>query len=128
MKKLLITATLALGSALFVGCQSKHEEGVKSTYRSQSTEVMALPPAVANAAKDVLSDMGLKNINKESTNVDGMVTAMKADDTKVSVTIDKVEKMDQSKVWVTVGTLGDPALGAEIAKAIKTKAEGTPKM
>ena len=59
-----------------------------------------------------------------STNVDGKATAKKADGTKVNVTIKK-QSETMSQVSVVVGTMGQPALGAEIARMIKDRAEGT---
>lgn len=111
-----------LASTLFVGCASKHEEGVTSSYRSQWTDVMADTKMTTDAAKDVLMSEGLKDVSGSATNVDGKAMGKKADGTKVNVTIEK--KTDtSSQVSVTVGTIGDPALGAEIARKIKDKAE-----
>ena len=43
--------------------------------------------------------------------------------TKVNVSIQK-EKESSSQVSVTVGKLGDPTLGAELARKIKDRVEG----
>jgi hypothetical protein len=123
MKTLASAATLALVFALVsLGCQSKHEEGVKSNLRTQWTTVNADPRATADAAEAVLKDEGLKEVKSSATNVDGMASGKLADGTKVSVSIKKKDAV--SEVSVNVGTLGDPALGAEIARKIKDKAEG----
>jgi Flp pilus assembly pilin Flp len=122
MKAFITSVVVALGSVAFVGCASSHEEGVKSNLRSQWTMVAADTTATTDAAKDVLEDRGLKNVTGESTKVDGKVMGKKSDGTEVKVTINK--EGTGSQVNVTVGTLGDPTLGAEIAKAIKVKAEG----
>jgi hypothetical protein len=111
----------AVFALLLAGCQSSHEEGVKSSYRSQWTAVAANPQATADAAKAVLMDEGLKEVTSSSTNVDGTAEGKKADGSKVKVAIAK--KDAGSEVSVTVGTMGDPALGAEIAKKIKMRAE-----
>jgi hypothetical protein len=55
--------------------------------------------------------------------VDGTASAKKADGTKVNVAIQRKDDTT-SEVSVTVGTMGDPALGAQYAKRIKAKAEG----
>ena len=119
-----LTSVLACGAALFLsaGCQSTHEEGVTSDMRSQWTTVMANTEASTAAAKAVLESEGLKDITASSTAVDGKATGKKADGTKIDVSIKK--KTDtSSEVTVTVGTMGSPTLGAELAKKIKEKAE-----
>jgi hypothetical protein len=111
----------ALFTLLLAGCASTHEEGVKSNYHAQWTSVAANPQATADAAKAVFMDEGLKEVSSSYTNVDGMAEAKKADGTKVKASIQK--KDAGSQVSVTVGTMGDPALGAELAKKIKMRAE-----
>src|SRR4051812_20361685 len=105
--------TALVGLAGLWGCKSTHEEGVKSNMRTQWINVAADTRATTAAAEAVLQEEGLKNIHAQSSNVDGRVTADKADGTKVNVSIQK--KSDRSsEVSVTVGSLGDPRLGAEI--------------
>ena len=115
--------SVALGAG--AGCKSKHEEGVKSNLRSQWIDVAADTRTTTAAAEAVLREQGLKDVKAKSTNVDGMVTAKKADGTKVSVSVEK-KADDRSQVSVTVGNLGDPKLGAEIAKRVKTEAGTSP--
>ena len=123
MKNVLaVTAVIVTGLAL-VACQSSHQEGVKSDYRAQWTSVKANTSATTEAAREVLETEGLKDVKANSTNVDGNATAKKADGTKVNVTIKK-ESDTSSQVSVVVGTIGDPALGAELARKIKDRAEG----
>jgi hypothetical protein len=124
MKAFITGVVLALGSAAFVGCASSHEEGVKSNLRSQWTMVSADTMATTDAAKAVLEERGLKDVSGSSTKVDGKAMGKKSDGTEVKVAIEK--EGTGSQVSVTVGTLGDPTLGAEIAKAIKDKAQGMP--
>jgi hypothetical protein len=119
---LTLTVATMLGIALFVGCASRHEEGVKSDIRTQWTSVNADTKATADAAEAVLRDEGLMNVKSRSTNVDGMASGMKADKTEVKVDIEK--KGDMSQVSVTVGMMGSPSYGAELAKKIKMRAEG----
>ncbi len=107
-------------------CQSKHEEGVTSSYRSQWTSVSADTKATTDAAEAVLEEEGLKDVEASSTNVDGVATGMKANGAKVKVAIRK-QGADSSQVSVSVGKLGDPSVGAEIAKKIKSRAEGDAK-
>lgn len=120
MQKGMIVATFA-ALALLVGCKSS-EEGVKTNYKTQWTTVNADTAKTTNAAKAVLEAEGLKEVSASSTNVDGKASGKMADGTKVNVTVQKEGQM--SEVSVNVGTLGDPGLGAELAKKIKTKAEG----
>jgi hypothetical protein len=120
-----IAIALMVGSLLGLvstACQSHHEEGVTSSYHSQWTNVAADTKTTTDAAKSVLESEGLKEVKASSTSVDGTAEAKKADGTDISVAIKKIDT--GSQVSVTVGTLGDPALGAELAKKIKDKAEG----
>ncbi len=114
----------ACALALFVvGCASKHEEGVKSDYMTQWTMVAADTKVTSAAAKNVLESREFKEVMASSTTEDGYATAKMADGTKVKVDIKR--KDAGSEVSVTVGTIGDPKLGADLAKQIKMKAEGT---
>ena len=116
--------TLALVAAILLSaCQSKHEEGVTSDYRAQWTSVNANTNDTTEAARAVLNEQGLKDVQASSTNVDGKATAKKADGTKVNVTVKK-QSDTMSQVSVVVGTIGQPALGAELARMIKDRAEG----
>lgn len=125
MRNLLVCAVaLALG-LLASACQSTHEKGVTSDLRTQWTDVKADTKDTTNAAKDVLKDVGLQDVTATSTNVDGKATGKKADGTEVDVTITKTGEK-KSQVSVTVGTIGEPKLGADIARRIKDKAEGNP--
>ncbi len=108
-------------AALVAGCTSSTEQGVKSDYHTQWTMVAADTKTTTDAAKSVLEASDLKDVTASSTAVDGMAAGMKADGSKVEVTIAKTDV--GSKVSVTVGTLGDPALGASYAAQIKQKAE-----
>jgi hypothetical protein len=123
MKSTVAAAALFLGAMSFVGCASRHEEGVTSSYRSQWTKVNANTEDTTKAAEAVLNDRELKNVTSSSTKVDGKAMGQMADGTKVNVSIEKSGDT-MSQVSVTVGTIGDPTLGAEIAKAVKTRAEG----
>lgn len=123
MKSIVAAAVLGVCAMTFVGCASNSEEGVKSSYHSQWTSVNADTMTTTDAAKAVLSDRGLKDISGTATKVDGSAMGKKADGTAVKVAVEK-QGSNMSQVSVTVGMMGDPALGAEIAKAIKVKAEG----
>lgn len=115
----LAVAALLLG---FAGCASRHESGVTSDYRTQWTTVAAGTKATTDAAKAVLEQRELKDVSASSTAVDGVAKAKMADGTKVTVDVKKQGEA-ASEVSVTVGTLGDPKLGADIVKQIKMRAE-----
>lgn len=117
---LLVLLVLVAGVA---GCASRHEQGVKSDIRSQWTNVAADTRSATDAARAVLEQRGLKDITAQSTGVDGIAKAKTADGTNVTVNIKKVTDMS-SQVSVTVGNMGDPKLGADIAKQIQMRAEG----
>ena len=104
-----------------VGCASRHEEGVKSAYRTQWTKVAATTAETTEAAREVLADRQLRDIDSKSTAVDGLATAKMADGTKVNVAVEKLD--EGSQVSVTVGALGNPKLGAELANDSKMRAE-----
>lgn len=108
-------------AAATMGCASHSEEGVKSDYRTQWTMVAADTKTTTDSAKSVLEGDDLKDVTASSTNIDGMVVGKKADGSKVEVDIAKTDI--GSKVSVTVGTIGDPKLGASYAAQIKQKAE-----
>ena len=115
-------ASILLVTIALLGCSSTHEKGVTSNYRTQWTTVAADTKVTTDAAKAVLKADDLKDVKADSTTVDGMASGKKADGTKVVVAIKKKDA-NSSELSVTVGTMGDPALGAEYAKKIKEKAE-----
>jgi hypothetical protein len=118
----LLASVCALFLALTIGCASKHASGVKSNYHSQWTKVAANTADTTNAAKAVLESHELKGVKASSTTMDGVAKGEMADGTNVKVDVKKVDA-GSSEVNVTIGTLGDPKLGAEIATEIKAKAE-----
>ena len=118
MSALGAAAVLILVSA---GCASQHEQGVRSDYRTQWTKVAADPQKTTDAAKSVLNDMEFKDVNSSATTKDGHAEGKLADGTKVKVDVTKEDV--GSEVSVTIGTVGDPKLGAEIAKKVKMMAE-----
>lgn len=122
MTRLALSAVLALTLGV-MGCASRHEQGVKSDYRSQWINVAADTKATTEAARGVLEQRGLKGITAQSTGVDGIAKATTADGTKVTVNVKKVSDTS-SQVSVIVGHLGDPKLGADLAKQIQIRAEG----
>jgi hypothetical protein len=116
-------AALFSGLVLVAGCQSTKEPGVTSSYHSQWTTVNADTRATTDAARAVLQEQGLRDVAADSTNVDGKATAKKADGTEVKITVRKKGE-NASEVTTTVGTVGDPTLGAEIVRRIKDRVEG----
>lgn len=123
MARVTALAALVLTAYLMAtGCQSSHESGVKSNLHTQWTDVAADTEATTEAAKTVMTDEGLRNVQGTATKMDGKASGKMADGTKVNVTI-KRQKENMSQVSVNVGSLGDPKMGAELAKKIKMKAE-----
>jgi hypothetical protein len=120
MKYTILLPAVAL-LALTVGCASKHASGVKSDYRSQWTKVAADTQQTTDAAKSVLEEHALKDITASATTVDGVAKGKMADGTKIHVDVKKADA--GSELSVTVGTLGDPKLGAKLVSEIKAKAE-----
>lgn len=110
--------------ALLSGCKSTHESGVKSNYMTQWAPVAADTRKTTEAAKDVFQEEGFKDVTASSTLMDGKARGKLADGTEVVASVKK-DTDNTSTISVNVGKLGDPAMGAELAKKIKRKAEGT---
>jgi Zn-dependent membrane protease YugP len=123
MKRIsMLAAGGLLMTAMLVGCQSRHESGVKSNYISQWAPVAANTQETTEAAKEVFEEQGLKDVMSNSTQVDGKASGKLADGTVVTAMVKK-ETDATSTVKVDVGTVGDPALGAELVKKIQRKAQ-----
>lgn len=104
-----------------LACQTT-EPGVKSNQFSQYTTMEVGTAKGTDAAKDVLEDLGLKEIQSSSTNLDGWAKGMMADKTIVKVSLDRVgEAENMSEVSVTVGSFGDPTLGKDIIARMRDK-------
>ena len=104
-----------------IGCKSSTQEGVSTNGRTQWTTVSGDVAKVTAAAESVLKEYNLKDVESHATTLDGSAKGSKADGTSISVLVRKATA--GCEVTVNVGTLGDPKLGAEIAKKIKDKAE-----
>jgi hypothetical protein len=122
MKRSLVVTFAVTCALALTACQSSSSKDVKSNYRSQWTDVRADVKATTAVAEQVLTEAELKDVKSSSTTVDGSASGKKADGTKVNVAIKK-EGDTKSQVSVTVGTMGDPSLGADLAKKIKDRAE-----
>jgi len=122
MKSTLVSLAMLAFAITAPGCASSHEKGVTSNYHSQWTTVKADVKTTTKAAEATLNDAELKDVSSSATNVDGSASGKKSDGTKVNVAIRKV-KDTSSEVSVTVGKMGGPELGAELAKKIKDRAE-----
>jgi hypothetical protein len=121
--KCLAVFVVAAGLAAGTGCASRHEEGVKSNLHTQWTQVNADTKAATEAAEAVLDGEGLKDVKSNATNVDGQASGTMADGKKVTISVEKKSE-STSQVSVNVGKLGDPKLGAELARKVKMRAEG----
>jgi hypothetical protein len=118
----MIVAAVVVSVALLAAACKSSQEGVKSNVMTQWTTVNADTAKTTDAARAVLEAEGLKDVTASSTNVDGKASGKKADGTKVTVSVEKKGAM--SEVSVNVGKMGDPSLGAEIARKIKDRVEG----
>ena len=113
--------TLAAALGLIFGCESS-QRGVKTNYHAQWTNVAADTKTTTDAAKMVLMDDGLRDVTEKSTKLDGTAGGKKADGTKIEVSVKKLSDTS-SQVTVNVGKMGDPKVGADIARRIKDRAE-----
>ena len=120
MKSLMSCVVSAAILATMVSLPACHtsQPGVKSSYKSQWATVDGNTVKATEAAKDVLEDMRLKNISATSTAVDGNVIGYTADNTKISVDVQKVTDKT-SQVSVNVGAMGDPDMGKDILARIQ---------
>ena len=125
MKHLALLVMCAFAVCVNFACKSAHEEGVTSSIRSQWTDVHADPRATTEAANAVLSEEGLKDVKYSSTSYDGQATGKMADGTKVTVSVKREPKAELTQLSVNVGAMGNPSLGASLAKKIKMRAEGS---
>lgn len=119
MKKLMsciLSAVLLTTVVSLPACQTS-QPGVKSSYRSQWTNVNGNTVKATEAAKDVLQDLKLQKIEASSTALDGTVHGYTADNTKITVDVKKVTD-NTSQVSVYVGA-GDPELGKDIIARIQ---------
>src|SRR5688500_5609612 len=116
---------LAILAAAAIGCQSMHDRDVKSNYYSQWTTVKSDVKSTVKAGEEVFKEMELRDIKSEATVLDGSIDAKKSNDDTVHVTVRRRNE-SSSEVSITIGTLGDPSLGADLAKQIKNRAEAGP--
>ena len=110
-----------LVSIVGVGCASRSQEGVTSTYRTQSVSISADVETTTAAARSVFEEDKLTDVSAESTKLDGMASGLTADKTKIQAKITKTD--NGSDVYVTVGKVGSPKVGADYAAKIKQVAE-----
>ena len=112
-----LSAVVMTAMVSLPACQTS-QPGVKSSYKSQWATVDGSTTKATEAAKDVLQDMKLQNISATSTAVDGTVVGYTADNTKISVDVQKVTDKT-SQVSVYVGAMGDPDMGKDILARIQ---------
>ena len=115
---------LAVSLVVIVGCQTS-QPGVKSSYAKQWANVNGDTVAATNAAKNVLEELKLRDIEAKSTGVDGNAHGFKADGTRVSIDVSRVDDKI-SEVSVSGGSVGDPVLGTDIITRIQKKLGGGP--
>ena len=110
---------ITFAAASLSGCKTS-ESGIKSAYVSQWATVAGNTMNTTDAARGVLEDLKLQRVDSRSTEVDGWAKAYNADNNEISVKVEKAGP-DTSKVRVTVGPVGDPALGTDIINRIRQR-------
>lgn len=118
-----LSGTMMFGILMMIPACKTSEPGIKSSLRSQWATMPGDPVKVTEAARQVLEEFKLRKIDSKSTGVDGHAEGFKSDETKVSVDVGR-EGPNTSSVTVTIGSLGDPALGKDILLAIQKKVGG----
>lgn len=116
---LILPSVLAVGTVGLTGCKTD-APGIKSNYVQQWTIVDGDVEAASETAESVLEDYDFKEVDATMDKVSGVVTAMMADGSKVTVDVRKATQ-ETSEVTVRIGTAGDNALGKEIATKIRKK-------
>ena len=118
----IVCVALAFPVITVTGCKTD-EPGVKSSYRSQWTTVSGNTMKATEAAKDVLQELKLQNVDAKSTALDGYATGFTADNKKIAVDIKKLTDTT-SEVSVNVGSMGDPEMGKDIIARIHKELAG----
>ncbi|MEM9882785.1 MAG: hypothetical protein AAF800_07700 [Planctomycetota bacterium] len=122
----LLVASLSLtGPLLLPGCATD-APGIKSNFVRQWTVVDADVPAATAAAEAVLESYDLRNVESGTTQLDGVARGFRADGGEVVVEVrrardDDGQAIEGSEVSVRVGTVGDEAIGVEIAEKVRER-------
>lgn len=117
-----LTLCFVFAAVLTAGCATE-APGIKSNYVQQWTTVDGDVEAVTEAAAGVLENYEFKNVESQTTRVDGRATASKADGEEITVDVRRVDD-DSSEVTVRVGTTGDGELGIELVQEIAEELAG----
>ena len=100
------------------GCETK-TAGVQSDGVRQWSTVEGDVEEVTETAEEVLTDMNLLEVDSRMTNLDGRVTAKKADGTEIEIKVVPAVEGETSEVTIWVGTTGDRKLGQKILGEIR---------
>ncbi len=117
MKSRVVFGLLTVCLLITFGCKTD-QAGVTNRVGTIKATLAAAPPAVTEAAEEVLEEMDLVIISASATKIDGRVIARTAQDVKVRVDSQKVGD-DVSEVFIRIGGLGDSELSLTILDEIK---------
>lgn len=117
MKNRVVLGLLTVCLLITFGCKTD-QAGVTNRVGTIKATLAAAPPAVTEAAEEVLEDMDLVIISASATKIDGRVIARTAQDVKVRVDSQKIGD-DVSEVFIRIGGLGDSELSLTILDEIK---------
>lgn len=119
---------LLLAASLLCGCASTvvGSGGATATwtwYQARLEAVLAKPlPEVEKAAAAALEGLDFVAVDSVTDKLKGEVTARMADGTKVSVHLKSLD-LEQTRVRVRVGTLGDKAVSEQVLRHIERRVQ-----
>lgn len=112
--------TVVTGLSVLASACATSDPGVKNNQFTQYTTMQTGTAEATQAAEAVLNDLGLRDVQSSSTNVDGWAKGALADKTPVHVDLDR--KTDTTiGISVRVGDFGNPELGQEIISRVREK-------
>jgi hypothetical protein len=114
----LTISTLALGGCLAVVAAAGAAGGVAYVAGDLETTLNANPPQVIDAANAAVSDMNLARVSSTATDIDGMVIARTADDTKITIKV-KQSGEGMSHLSIRVGVFGDEQVSLQVLENIR---------
>ncbi|MCL4209766.1 MAG: DUF3568 family protein [Phycisphaerales bacterium] len=120
---LLGASVTTLGGCLAVAAAAGTGVGVAYVMGDLEVTFDAAPPAVAEAGKGALEELGVTVISSASTSVDGEVVGRTAQDKKITIKI-KALGENSSKSSIRVGTFGDEAVSMSVYEKMKARLGG----
>jgi hypothetical protein len=110
---------IALVALVTAGCSSTDASGVRNVAGSYSTIVDVTPDKATIASRKAVEDLKLNDIASSGTMFDGKVTCRTAQDSEITISIEKVGEK-ASRVTVRVGATGDEQMSRQILDKVNS--------